>query len=137
MATIGPVQLSIRMRGDQAVVDVDYEIAFDSYDQGSNQPYVEVCRLIGDDTATGDVPGPDQVLGFVTPLFVTSTQANGAATLKREWRKTFRKTDLDEDKGAVPDPDEIRALVSLTPVQPAAATRESNMVKKKIESGPV
>lgn len=60
MATIGPVELKIRLRGDDAFVDVGYEIAFDSYDQSSNQPYVELCQLIGDDTATGDLssPGP-------------------------------------------------------------------------------
>ena len=132
MASIGPVELAIRLQGKEAFVDVSYEIDFDSYDQSSNQPYVEVCRLVGDDTATGDVPGPDQVLGFVTPLFVTGTAANGEATLKREWSKTFRKTDLDEDRGQVPNPDEIRAVVSLTPVQPVAAARQSNLVTLNI-----
>ena len=132
MATIGPVTLKVRLKGNEAFVDVTYDLTFDSYDQHSNQAYVEVCRLIGDDTATGDPPGPDQPLGFVTPMFVTDTAANGQATLKREWSKTFRKTDLDEDRGTVPNPDEIRAVVSLTPVQPAAASRESNLVTKRI-----
>ncbi len=132
MASIGPVTLKIRLKGAQAAVEVSYEIAFDSYDQNANQAYVEVCRLIGDDTGTGDPPGPDQVLGFLTPLFVTSTAANGKPTLKRTWKKTFRKTDLDEDRGTVPNPDEIRAAVSLTPVQPSVATAESNMVALKI-----
>lgn len=134
MATIGPVQLKVRLKGDEAFVDVNYEIGFDSYDQSSNQPYVEVCRLVGDDTATGDPPAPDHVLGFVTPLFVTNTQSNGEATLKREWSKTFRKSDLDEDRGPVPNPDEIRAVVSLTPVQPVASKRESNLVTKNIDT---
>lgn len=132
MASIGPVELKVRLKGDEALVDVIYEVTFDSFDQHSNQAYVEVCRLIGDDTATGDPPGLDQTLGFVTPLFVTGTAANGQTTLKREWKKTFRKTDLDEDRGTVPNPDEIRAVVSLTPVQPAAASRESNLVTKRI-----
>lgn len=132
MASIGPVELKVRLKGDEALVDVTYEVTFDSFDQHSNQAYVEVCRLIGDDTATGDPPGPDQTIGFVTPLFVTGTAANGQPTLKREWKKTFRKTDLDEDRGTVPNPDEIRAVVSLTPVQPAAASRESNLVTKRI-----
>lgn len=132
MATIGPVQLSIRLRGQDAAVAVDYELTFDSYDQSSNQAYVEVCRLVGDDTATGDPPGPDHTLGFVTPLFVTDTQSNGEAVVKREWKKTFRKTDLDEDRGQVPNPDEIRAVVTLTPVQPAPARAESNLVTLKI-----
>ena len=132
MATIGPVELKIRMRGNEAHVGVTYEIAFDSYDQHSDQPYVEVCRLIGDDTGTGDPPAPDHTLGFVTPLFVTNTASNGEATLKREWTKTFRKTDLDEDRGSMPNPDEIRAIVTLTPVLPTATKAESNLVTKKI-----
>ncbi len=130
MATIGPVELKIRLKGDEALVEVGYEITFDSYDQHSNQAYVEVCRLIGDDTATGDPPGQDQTLGFLTPLFVTDTTANGQPTAKRDWKKTFRKADLDEDPG--PNADELRARVTLTPVQPAAATAESNLVTKKI-----
>ena len=132
MATIGPVELKIRMQGDQAHVGVTYDIGFDSYDQNSDQAYVEVCRLIGDDTGTGDPPAADHTLGFLTPLFVTNTSSNGQPTLKREWTKTFRKTELDEDRGAMPNPDEIRAVVTLTPVQPAPVTRESNMVTKRI-----
>ena len=132
MATIGPVELKVRMQGDKAHVGVTYDISFDSYDQNSDQAYVEVCRLVGDDTATGDPAGPDQTLGFLTPLFVTNTSSKGEATLKREWSKTFRKTELDEDRGAVPNPDEIRAVVTLTPVQPATVTRESNLVTKRI-----
>ena len=132
MASIGPVELKVTLKEDDALVSVTYEIAFDSYDQNSNQAYVEVCRLIGDDTGTGDPPGPDQVLGFVTPLFVTDSASNGKASVQRKWKKTFRKTDLDEDRVAGTNPDEIRALVTLTPVQPAAVSRESNLVTKTI-----
>jgi hypothetical protein len=132
MASIGPVELKIRLKGDEAIVDVGYQIAFDSYDQNANQAYVEVCQLIGDDTATGDPPGPDHTLGFLTPIFASYAQANGEATLKRAWTKTMRMTDLDEDRGQMPNPDEIRAVVTLTPVQPTAAKAESNLVTKRI-----
>ena len=132
MATIGPVTLKIRLKGAEAFVNVSYVITFDSYDQIANQSYVEVCRLIGDDTATGDLPGPDQSLGFLTPLFVTHIASNDKPTLKRAWKKTFRKGDLDEDRGTMPNPDEIRAAVTLTPVVPSAASAESNMVALKI-----
>jgi hypothetical protein len=130
MATIGPVKLKITLRGNDAFVDVGYEIAFDTFDQSSNQPYVEVCQLIGDDTATGDPPAPDHTLGFLTPIGAANIQANGRPTLKRAWKKTFRKTELDEDRGATPNPDELRAVVMLTPVQPAGAKAESNLVTK-------
>jgi hypothetical protein len=134
MATIGPVELSIKMRADEAHVDVKYDITFDSYDQHSNQAYAEVCKLVGDDTGTGDSPaaGADDTLGFLTPLFFRSTRSDGSATLGRHFTKTFRKAELDEDRGPIPNPDEIRAVVTLTPVLPSAATRESNLVKKKI-----
>ncbi len=132
MASIGPVELKVKLKGEEALVEVSYEIAFDTYDQHANQAYVEVCRLIGDDTNTGDPPGPDQTLGFLTPLFVTNTASDGKPTVKRDWKKTFRKSDLDEDRGTVPNPDEIRATVTLTPVQPAATSRESNLVTKTI-----
>ena len=59
-------------------------------------------------------------------------QASGKTTLKRTWKKTFRKSDLDEDRGSMPNPDEIRANVTLTPVLPSAAKAESNLVTKKI-----
>jgi hypothetical protein len=68
----------------------------------------------------------------MTPLFFRSTQANGKPKLKRQFTKTFRKTDLDEDRGSVPNPDEIRAQVTLTPVAPSATSRESNVVTKEI-----
>jgi hypothetical protein len=134
MASIGDVKLSIEDKGTtEAVVNVRYEIRFDSYDQNSNQAYVEVCRIVGDDTGTGDPPaaGDDDTLGFMTPLFFRSTQANGKPSLKRQFTTTFRKTDLDEDRGTIPDPDEIRALVTLTPVAPSAVSRQSNLVEKQ------
>ena len=134
MATIGPVELSIRMRKNEAHVDVKYEITFDSYDQSSNQAYAEVCKLVGDDTGTGDPPaaGGDDTLEFLTPLFFRSTRSDGKPTLARHFTKTFRKADLDEDRGPIPNPDEIRAVVTLTPVLPSAVTAESNLVSKRI-----
>lgn len=135
MASIGEVVLKIRNKGKtEAVVEVKYEIAFDSYDQSSNQIYAEVCKLIGDDTIGGDPPAAstDDTLGFLTPLFFRNTQSNEQPTLSRHWKKTFRKAELDEDRGLIPNPDEIRALVTLTPLPPGAASRESNVVKKRI-----
>lgn len=132
MATIGPVTLEVTLKGNDANVEVSYQISFDSFDKAANQPYVEVCQLIGDDTGTGDAPAPDHTLGFLTPLGAGHVMAGGKSTLKREWKKTFRKTELDEDRGSTPNPDEIRATVTLTPVLPAGAKAESNLVTKKI-----
>ncbi len=134
MATIGPVKLDIDIQGNQATVEVAYDINFDSYDQSSNQHYVEVCRLMGDDTNVGDPPGAgaDDVLGFVTPIFLRNTASNGQPTLSRRWTKTFPKGTIDEDRGNVPNPDEFFARVTLTPVAPATATKDSPTITRTI-----
>jgi hypothetical protein len=134
MASIGPVKLQITLQELKAEVDVTYDISFDEYDQKTDQVYVEVCKLIGDDTGTGDEldAGPDDVIGYLTPLFFRNTRANGARTLARHFTKVFRTADLNEDRGTVSNPDEIRALVTLTPVMPSAVKRESNLVTAEI-----
>ncbi len=134
MATIGPVKLNIDIQGNQATVEVAYDITFDSYDQNSNQHYVEVCRLMGDDTNVGDTgeAGADDPLGFVTPIFLRSTASNGQPKLSRRWTKTFPKGDLDEDRGNVPNPDEFFARVTLTPVAPATVSKDSPTISKTV-----
>jgi hypothetical protein len=55
-------------------------------------------------------------------------------TVSRHHKKTFRALDLDEDTGSIPNPDEVRALVTLRPVEGTgkAVRRESPMVKLKM-----
>jgi len=134
MATIGPVTLQVKFQELKAEVDVTYDISFDEFDQKTDQVYVEICKLIGDDTGTGDevAAGPDDVIGYLTPMFFRNTRANGARSLTRHFTKVFRTADLNEDRGSVSNPDEIRALVTLTPVMPRAAERESNLVTAEI-----
>jgi hypothetical protein len=108
------------MEGTQATVHVTYDLIFRERDRQSKQVFSEVCRLIGDDTDVGDPPaaGADDTLGFLTPLFNNDTTPDpGSATLSRHFMKTIRLGDLDEDRGTIPNPDEIRAVVTLTPLQ--------------------
>lgn len=117
---IGPVDLRIDMEGTQATVHVTYDLIFSERDRQAKQVFSEVCRLIGDDTDVGDPPaaGADDTLAFLTPLFNNDTTPEpGSATLSRHFMKTIRLGDLDEDRGTIPNPDEIRALVTLTPLQ--------------------
>jgi len=137
MAKIGPVKLKIDVKGAEATVDVTYEIDFDTHDRESKQAYREECRLIGDDTKVGDPPaaGGDDTLGFLTPPFFDDTKSPKSAKVSRHWTKTIRKGDLDEDRGAFSDSDELRARVTLEPVPPATGKpvhRESNLVRKTI-----
>jgi parallel beta-helix repeat protein len=126
----------------EAAVDVAYDITFDDHDRQSGQVYEETCRLMGDDTNVGDPPqaGADDTLGFLTPLFTRdAAPAQGSPTLSRHFTKTFRKLDLDEDRGPIPNPDEIRAVVTLKPLTPPTGRpirRESNLVSKNIDQGP-
>lgn len=137
MAKIGPVTLKLDRKGSETTVDVSYEITFEKQDQDAKQVYEKICRLIGDDTNVGDPEeaAPDDTLGFLSPMFTEDTAAKGKAKLDRHFTKTFRTADLDEDRGTVPNPDEIRARVTLTPLPRGAAQpieRESAVVKRKI-----
>ena len=137
MAKIGPVTLKLDRKGAETTVDVSYEITFDKKDQDAKQAYEEMCRLIGDDTNVGDPKeaGGDDTLGFLTPMFNEDTAAKGKPKLERHLTKTFRTADLDEDRGQIPNPDEFRARVTLTPLPRGSGQpieRESPLVKRKI-----
>jgi hypothetical protein len=152
MASVSNFVLEIEVVNDgadlKANVTVDYQIDFSSYDQHSNQLYTEVCRLIGDDTGITPpedgvddaIPGgqllpvpivPNGPGPFPVPIpfpIISTVASDGNAFVKRHLEKTLPLSALDEDKPPVPNPDEIRAQVTLTPVLPVAVVRESNQV---------
>jgi hypothetical protein len=137
MARISPIKLDIKVKGDKATVDVTYDVLFSQTDIKKKQAYEEECRLIGDDTNRDDPPeaGGDDTLEFLTPLFNKPVKPGKTETVSRHHKKTFRALDLDEDTGSIPNPDEVRALVTLRPVEPATGKpvrRESRMVKLKM-----
>jgi hypothetical protein len=137
MAKIGTVTLKLDTKGAETTVDVSYQITFDKEDEDAKQVYEEMCRLIGDDTNVGDPKeaGPDDTLGFLTPMFTQDTAAKDKPKLERHFTKTFRTADLDEDRAGISNPDEFRARVTLTPLPRGSAPpieRESALVKRKI-----
>ncbi len=115
-----------------SIVKVDYEVTFDAFDKAADQPYFESVKLIGDDTAVaGDPAGaaPDDQLQTIMSSFVRASMIVApATTLKRSHTKTVSNVTLNEDRVDAPNPDEIRAVVTLTPRMPAPAARESNQV---------
>jgi hypothetical protein len=153
MASISNVTLDIQVVNDGANlvanVTATYRINWSSYDQHSNQPYRESCVLIGDDTGINPAEdGTDDAIpngtlfpqllfppfpplpplgGLASPLIPLfgTTQSDGQAFLDRVHTKTISLSNLNEDQAPVPNPDEIRAVVTMTPVLPAAVTRES------------
>ena len=137
MARISPIKLDVKIKGEKATVDVTYDVLFSPTDIKKKQAYEEECRLIGDDTEVGDPPqaGGDDTLEFLTPLFNKPVKPGKAESVSRHHKKTFRALDLDEDTGAIPNPDEIRALVTLRPTEPSTGRpvqRQSPMVKLKL-----
>ena len=151
MANVSNLTLDIEVVNDGANlvanVTASYRVNWSSYDQNSNQPYRESCVLIGDDT--GITPAEDgtddsipngtlfpQLLfppfpvvsgGLASPLIplFNTTASNGEPFTDRVHTKTINLSNLDEDAGALANPDEIRAQVTLTPQLPTTVTRES------------
>jgi hypothetical protein len=137
MARIGPVKLDVKVKGETATVHVKYDILFSQTDLKKKQAYQEECRLIGDDTHAADPPsaGGDDTLEFLSPLFNKAVKPGKNETVSRHVKKSFRARDLDEDMGEIPNPDEIRALVTLRPEAPATGKpvqRQSPMLKLKM-----
>jgi len=137
MARIGPVKLTVKIKGETATADVTYDILFSKTDIKKQQAYEEECRLVGDDTHAGDPPeaGGDETLEFMSPLFNKDVKPGTKETVTRKLKKSFRAMDLNEDVNAIPNPDEIRALVVLRPVGNETGKmtrRESPMVKLKL-----
>jgi hypothetical protein len=153
MASISNLTLDVEVVNDGANlvanVTASYRINWSSYDQNSNQPYRESCVLIGDDTdiVPAEDGADDSIVGGqlfpqlifppfplgngasavaspLIPLFGT-TASNGQPFTDRVHSKSIPLGNLDEDPGSLANPDELRAQVTMTPVLPAAVTRES------------
>jgi hypothetical protein len=148
MATISNLTLDIQVENDPNGVLVGnvtaaYRITWSLYDQESEQQYREVCKLIGDDTGLSPaedgvddaipngqlfpqllfpIPLPGQPL---IPVLLGTISSNGQPFVDRVHTKTIDLSDLNEDVAPLPDQDDLRAVVTLTPVLPATVTRES------------
>jgi hypothetical protein len=134
MATIGPVQLTVTKDLDNRIVDVAYTISFSAFDKTTNLPYTQVVQLFGDDTLVAGDPinaAPDDPIPGGL-LAVNTVQANGQNSLPVTLTKTLGKSNLNEDTGVVPNPDEIRAKVTLTPALPSVQNAESNLYTESI-----
>jgi hypothetical protein len=98
-------------------VTVTYTVTFDNFDVTSGQPYHEHLDLIGDDTGTGDgaAAGGDDALYWAGLGNVHA----GATVQPRIHTISVPNTALNEDKDGIPNPDEIVARITLTPVAAA------------------
>lgn len=129
MASIGLVNLTIAKvphRNNFVLVNVKYQLAGDAFDVALQNPYHEICQLIGDDTP-GD--GTDDILRTLldtTTFFPDPDTSN--PILERSLEVLLPLSALDEDSGGpLIEEDEIRAKVTLIPR--FDNYRESNLVR--------
>jgi hypothetical protein len=129
MATISNPTLTILKDVANAEITFEYDINWDNLDQSTNLQYDEFWKLTGDDTGQdGDnLPVGDDPIGLgLMPLIRVSS--NGQAVTHRVKTKTIAFSLLNEDTSTVDPDDEIRAVVTLTPLLPVSVSRESNLV---------
>ena len=131
MPSIGSVDFKLNIQRDMADVSVNYDVTFDEGDKGEH--FTEVCRIVGDDTDVGDPPeaGDDDPLAYLAPLFYRRIHVGQARTVQRKLAARVPVAMLDEDYGPIPGPDELRALVTITPSAKRIVFKESNLVTKK------
>jgi hypothetical protein len=136
MAAISNVVLQI-FEGPPAVpagkarIIVGYAISATHHDAEHEQAYREEVRLIGDDRGEGGTAQllPIEAISDGVVVFTLSQVG-----FVRSWEKTYDSSVLDEDPGPVIRRDEIRAVVTLTPIPPTQVAKESNLVTR---GGPV
>lgn len=120
---IDNVTLSLEKDVANANFTIEFDINWSDFDQATNLAYTEVVKLVGND------PNRQQDL-FTGPTFANGISANGNKTTHRvhpvSGEFTIPWSDLDEDPGA---PDEIVAVVTLTPRLPVAVTAQSAEVE--------
>jgi hypothetical protein len=134
VAHISSVDLNIEELpgGSQYEVTVKYSLHGDAFDIASLQPYEETCKLVGNDRVFGEDNNDDNIVGGeLTPLLINPNVPNSpgrvvffdVAPIQRVFTKAFPRIHLNEDVG----PDELTAVVTLTPIPPKEVKRESNM----------
>ena len=116
MASLSGITLAIEVVNNGANLEpnvtVEYDITFNSYDQHSNQPYTELCRLLGDDTGIvmaedgvdDSIPGGQLFPTGPFPFAVFSTIASeGRASVHRVHQRTLPLGALNEDRPPAPN----------------------------------
>jgi hypothetical protein len=130
MASITNVRLDIdaNVLGPNPTADVEitYDITWDDFDQASNQLYQEHWKLIGADRGAGEDGVDDYLTGRGAAEIVRFSSNGQPTTLNRQIVISgLDLSELDEDATGT---DEVRAVVTLTPVGPFSDSEESHRV---------
>ena len=128
MPTISNLTLSLVKDVANMDITFEFDIEWNAFEQATDLEFDEAWKVIGDDTnQDGDnLPvGDDPISLGLMPIVRVSS--NGNAVTHRTKTRTIAFSSFDEDVG-VNEADEIRAVVTLTPLLPVATSRESTMV---------
>jgi hypothetical protein len=126
VASINGLTLSMTPGPGNETITVKYNIVWSTFDVTSKLPYIERVILRGDDTRAGEV-GPDDVVNVISATTLTPS-GNPNVAVPRSHTTTLALADINEDQRAGdtnPNPDEFRALVTLTPRLPVNLEVES------------
>lgn len=126
MASISNVILTANINVSNANINVTYQLTGSAFDVTSGQPYKEVVKLISLDPPDGPENNKDIPNGLITDAVVVFSNTT---PINRTRSKTMAKADLDEDSPQ--QQDEIRAIVTLTPIFAEKVEMGSNQVNKE------
>jgi hypothetical protein len=115
---ISNLVLAVQRDIANAIVTVDYDVNWSTFDQLTNLSYNEKWELVGDDAGVNTTI-------FVGPSLVNGISSNSNSTTHRTQVATIPFADLDEDPNSL---DEIAAVVTLTPKLPVARVAKSPLV---------
>ena len=124
MANITDVRLNVAPDVANADIEIDTDIEFDNQDLASNQLFQLHWKLIGPDRLAGE-DGEDDTLIGQGAADIIRFAADGQTATTHHLAFTIPLDELDEDTSGQ---DEVRAVVTLTPVGPFGDSEESNKV---------
>ncbi|GIJ43580.1 hypothetical protein Val02_04660 [Virgisporangium aliadipatigenens] len=102
-------------------VRVRYTITFTDFDVRSRLEYLECIQIFGIDQGAGE-DGVDDLIADVSAAII---RAENAPTLFRDHTFAVSRDLLNEDQPPEPNPDELQARVTLTPMLPVETVRNS------------
>jgi hypothetical protein len=122
MATIADVRLLIAPLGENASVHIAFDVEFDAFDVASNQLYQQSWALAG----SGHLGGAGLARGVEQgALDIVRFAADGRLSARRDIELVIPWEQLEQGPT---DANELRAIITLTPVGPFGDSAESNRV---------
>src|SRR4029450_11850082 len=134
MATIADVRLRVAPRGGNAAIHIAFDVEFDAFDVASNQLYQQSWALASNGHLGGS--GTADPRAEQGALEIVRFAADGRQSPTRDIELVIPRDQLGQDSTDSTAPDELRAIITLTPVGPFGDSAESNRVELAIQLPP-